>query len=62
MGLYGLEEATIGNALGWLLWVVQTVIILVGGLICFSLFSYFNKNKQPSEARAKLTDEDIAAL
>jgi glycosyltransferase 2 family protein len=43
MGWYGLDEATIGNALGWLLWSVQTVIILVGGMICFSLISYFNK-------------------
>jgi hypothetical protein len=62
MGLYGLDEATIGNALGWLLWTVQTVIIVIGGLIFSALFSYFNKNKLHSEARAKLTDEDIAAL
>jgi glycosyltransferase 2 family protein len=43
LGWYGLDEATIGNALGWLLWSVQTLIILIGGLICFSLLSYFNK-------------------
>jgi hypothetical protein len=46
MGWYGLDEATIGNALGWLLWSVQTLIILVGGTVCFALLSYFNKNKK----------------
>jgi uncharacterized protein (TIRG00374 family) len=45
MKLYGLPEETIGNALGWLLWSVQTLIILIGGLVFFILFSYFNKNK-----------------
>ena len=62
MKLYGLEAATVGTALGWLLWTVQTAIIVLGGLILIPLFSYYNKNKRPSEARAKLTDEDIAAI
>ncbi len=62
MSLYGIDEATIGNALGWLLWTVQTVIIVIGGLLFSALFSYVNKTKRPSETRAKLTDEDIAAL
>jgi len=62
MGLYGLNETTTGNALGWLLWTVQTVIIVFGGLILTALFSYHNKNKRPSEARTKLTDEDIAPI
>lgn len=47
MKLYGLDEDTIGAALGWLLWSVQTLIILAAGLIFFTLFSYYNKkNKQ----------------
>lgn len=46
VGWYGLNEVTIGNALGWLLWSVQTLVILVGGLLCFSLLSYFNKSKE----------------
>jgi hypothetical protein len=62
MGLYNIDATTIGNALGWLLWTVQTVLIVVGGLIMSVLFSYYNKNKRPSEARAQLTDEDIAPL
>ncbi|HVF80735.1 MAG TPA: lysylphosphatidylglycerol synthase transmembrane domain-containing protein [Flavisolibacter sp.] len=62
MGLYGLDETTIGNALGWLLWSVQTVIIVLGGLILIPLFSYYNKNNKEGEARAKLTQQDIAPL
>jgi hypothetical protein len=62
IGLYGLDEATIGNALGWLLWTVQTIIIVAAGLLFSALFSYYNKDKQPSEARTKLTDQDIAPL
>lgn len=46
MGWYGLDPATIGNALGWLLWVVQTLVILVGGVLCFALLSYHNKNRK----------------
>jgi uncharacterized protein (TIRG00374 family) len=45
VGWYGLDEVTIGNALGWLLWSVQTLVILLGGLICFALLGYFNKQK-----------------
>jgi uncharacterized protein (TIRG00374 family) len=45
MRLYGLPEETIGNALGWLLWSVQTVIILAGGLIFFTLLSHYNKKR-----------------
>lgn len=62
IGLYGIDEITIGNALGWLLWTVQTIIIIAGGLIMIALFSYYNKNKRPSEARTRLTDEDIAPV
>lgn len=62
IGLYGIDETTIGNALGWLLWSVQTLIIVMGGLVMIALFSYYNKNRKPNEAAAKLTDEDLAAL
>ena len=60
--VYGLNKDTIGNALGWLLWTAQTLIILLGGLVLIALFSYVNKNKKPSESRARLKDEDIAAI
>lgn len=62
IGLYGLDEATTGNALGWLLWTVQTLIIVLGGVLFIVLFSYHNKNKKASEARTRLTDKDIAPL
>jgi uncharacterized membrane protein YbhN (UPF0104 family) len=45
MGWYGLDETTIGNALGWLLWSVQTGIVIVGGLIFFGLLSHYNKKQ-----------------
>lgn len=45
MLLYAISEET-GKALGWLLWTAQTLIILVGGLVFFALFSYVNQRKQ----------------
>lgn len=60
MKWYGLNEDTIGSALGWLLWSVQTLIILAGGLIFFALFSYFNKKRQV-EAGKQFTGQNIGA-
>ena len=60
MEVYGLNKEVVGVTLGWLLWTVQTFIVVLGGVILILLFSYYNKNKQPSEARTRLTDEDIA--
>lgn len=45
MKLYGLDEDTIGTALGWLLWSAQTLIILGAGVILFGLFTYYNKKR-----------------
>jgi uncharacterized membrane protein YbhN (UPF0104 family) len=50
IGLYGLDAKTTGRALGWLLWSVQTIIILGGGLIFFGLLSYYNKKQQTLES------------
>ena len=49
MGWYGLDETTIGTALGWLLWSVQTLIILIGGLVFSALLSFHNKKRNRSE-------------
>jgi uncharacterized protein (TIRG00374 family) len=59
MGLYGLNEDTIGNALGWLLWSVQTIIIIGAGVIFLGLFSYHNKRKQSIESREQYTEQNI---
>lgn len=59
MGWYGLDETTIGTALGWLLWSVQTMIILLGGLIFFGLFSYYNKKRTQLETRQQHQAETI---
>lgn len=58
IGWYGLDEYTIGNALGWLLWSVQTVIILLGGMICFAFLSYHNK-KTSVEKRQQYSRQNI---
>jgi uncharacterized membrane protein YbhN (UPF0104 family) len=46
MGWYGLNEDTIGVALGWLLWVVQTMVTLIVGLLCFAYLSQHNKKRR----------------
>jgi len=44
MQLYGLQKG-IALAFGWLLWIAQTGVILLGGLFSFAAFPYFNKKK-----------------
>ena len=62
MEVYGLNKEIVGTTLGWLLWTVQTFIVVMGGVVLILLFSFYNKNKQPSEAGTRLKDEDIAAV
>ena len=45
MQLYGLQQS-IAVAFGWLLWIVQTVIILIGGLFSFALLPWHNRRKR----------------
>jgi uncharacterized protein (TIRG00374 family) len=45
MQIYGLSEG-IALAFGWILWLAQTTVILLGGLISFVLLPYFNKTKR----------------
>ena len=42
MMMYGLSSA-IAIAFGWLLWIAQTLIILVGGCISFALIPWYNR-------------------
>ena len=51
MGLYGIDVKTTGMALGWLLWTVQTLIILMGGIVFLALFSYYNKKSKAHASR-----------
>lgn len=44
MQLYGLNQ-TIAIAFGWILWIAQTIVILIGGLISLILFPIVNKKK-----------------
>jgi glycosyltransferase 2 family protein len=45
MQLYGLQQS-IAIAFGWLLWLAQTVVILIGGLFCFIALPWYNKRKR----------------
>lgn len=44
MMLYGLPQS-IATAFGWLLWIVQTIVILIGGLASFALLPWINKKQ-----------------
>ncbi|MCG2616633.1 flippase-like domain-containing protein [Terrimonas sp. NA20] len=45
MTLYGLQQS-IAAAFGWLLWMSQTFVVLVGGLVSFGLLPWVNKGSQ----------------
>jgi glycosyltransferase 2 family protein len=55
MGLYGVDIKTTGMALGWMLWSVQTLIIILGGVVFTVLFSSYNKKRNAIEAREQHT-------
>ena len=44
MEIYGLKEG-IALAFGWVLWLSQTAVILIGGLFSFAALPYFNKKE-----------------
>ncbi len=44
MQVYGLNEGT-ALAFGWLIWLAQTAVILIGGFTSFMLMPYLNKKK-----------------
>jgi uncharacterized protein (TIRG00374 family) len=45
MPIYGMNEG-IALAFGWILWLVTTAVIIVGGLLSFALLPYYYKQKQ----------------
>lgn len=49
MELYGLEEG-IALAFGWILWLVQTFVVVIGGIFSFAAIPYFNKRNKPEPA------------
>jgi hypothetical protein len=48
MQVYGLNEG-IALAFGWILWLAQTAVILIGGLISFVAIPLYNKKKKAIE-------------
>jgi uncharacterized protein (TIRG00374 family) len=49
MQIYGLQKG-IALAFGWVLWLAQTGVILIGGLFSFAALPYFNKKKQREQS------------
>lgn len=49
MQVYGLNSG-IALAFGWILWIAQTTVILIGGLISFVAIPYYNKRKLREES------------
>jgi hypothetical protein len=56
MPIYGLDEA-IALAFGWILWLVTTTVIVLGGLISFAAIPYFNK-RSTSEKSGPYQQQD----
>lgn len=48
MMIYGLQQS-IATAFGWLLWISQTVIILVVGLLSFIVLPWYNKKRNAQQ-------------
>jgi uncharacterized protein (TIRG00374 family) len=46
--IYGLP-GSIAGAFGWILWLAQTGVIIIGGVISFAALPYFNKQKNTLE-------------
>lgn len=49
MQVYGLNSG-IALAFGWILWLAQTVVILIGGLISFVAIPWYNKKKNREQS------------
>jgi glycosyltransferase 2 family protein len=60
MQLYGLQKG-IALAFGWLLWLAQTTVILLGGLVSFALIPWYNKKRRHLETPRPDQSKDIIA-
>lgn len=49
MQLYGLQKG-VALAFGWLLWLAQTAVILIGGLVSFVMLPIYNKRKNSEKS------------
>lgn len=47
LALYGINDVD-GLAYGWLLWAVQTIMVLVAGIICLLILPIYNRKKHES--------------
>ncbi len=58
MQMYGLQQS-IAVAFGWLLWLAQTVVILIGGLASFILLPVVNKRKNNAVLKNTMADDNV---
>ena len=49
MQIYGLSQG-VALAFGWLLWLSNTAVIIIGGLISFAALPWYNKKKLQESA------------
>lgn len=54
--LYGIDKLT-GFTFGWILWLAQTAVILVGGVVCAAILPFMHK-KNRNESNATYTAEN----
>jgi uncharacterized protein (TIRG00374 family) len=55
MQMYGLNEV-IALAFGWILWMAQTAVILIGGIFSFAAIPYYNKKRMRHEQTRSYTE------
>jgi glycosyltransferase 2 family protein len=55
MQMYGLSEV-IALAFGWILWMAQTAVILIGGIFSFAALPYYNKKRPLHEQTRPYTE------
>ena len=58
MQVYGLNDV-IALAFGWILWMAQTAVILLGGIFSFVAIPYYNKKRLAYEKSRSRTGQDL---
>ncbi|MGI6718235.1 MAG: lysylphosphatidylglycerol synthase transmembrane domain-containing protein [Bacteroidales bacterium] len=54
--VYGCTSA-IGYTMGWLIWINQTMLIIIGGIVAFIVLPFINNNNKDNKPKEILPDE-----